>query len=101
VFDFRVQGTPSTPRTEWLGNLIIRYSVTQRTRAVELAKSFADALGLDAADAHQIGAADVVNFHWEVPTQRGPEMSAIEVRVERRGADRWEILLNSAQNIPK
>jgi hypothetical protein len=83
VFDFSVQGTPSAPRTEWLGNLIVRYSVTQRMRAVELAKSFAEALGLDAADARQIGVADVVNFDWEIPTQIGPEMSAIEVRVER------------------
>jgi hypothetical protein len=100
VFSFRVQGTHDQPRTEWLDNVIVTYSVMQPLRAVELAKTFADAMGLGPAEAGHIAIDSAPHFHWDTVGARGPELSAIEVRINQRG-DLWEIYLNSAQNLPK
>ena len=100
VFDFMLQGTATTPQTEWLNDITIIYSVAQRARAVDLARSFAGALGARAADVQSIGAASVQSFDWETASRRGPELSSIEVRIQQQ-SDRWEIHLNGAQNVPK
>lgn len=100
VWSFRIQGTAASPRTEWLDNLIINYAVTQRARAVEVTREFAAALGASAADVQQINAESEQTLHWETSSPRGRELSALAVRIEQSG-NKWEIYLNSAQNIPK
>jgi hypothetical protein len=98
TFMFKTQGSEAMPRTEWLDNVVINYSMQRRVELVAVAKTFAAALGLRQTDLETIGRDPVQIFHWETTGRQGRELSGIELLLTDEGT-RWELYLNSGQNI--
>ena len=97
TFSFKVQAGENGPRNAQLDEVIINYAALQREEIVAIAKAFAKASGLGAADLATVGRDSVQNFHWSSLRGKHQELSGIEVRISREGRV-WELYLNWGRN---
>lgn len=98
TFSFKVQGGTTGPRQEQLDEVIINYSAMQREQIVAIAKAFAVASGLRAADVARVGRDGVQNFHWTSKKGKDQELSGVELRINHEGS-LWELYFNWGRNL--
>jgi len=95
VFAFDTESPHDGPVRQYLHSVTIHYTAARRPEIVSIAKSFAAAVGLPAAQTKDIGASDVQPFQWK---RAGPAegTSVLDLRLTRIGAG-WSLFFDYLQ----